>query len=200
MTPRATDSTGEWLGNYHGPDLSYAAKESSRALQSPTQDGYAKLNHAIPDIKGMENYRMTMRPEATTPTTACSVSLRSSTHIGQAALQRGIHDGRYYAVPGVWYAAYSITTTHALSRRLHILRRSRTIWFEFRHYRDLGRTTVPTGCNVKATGDATMCTDYSWKVDGLVTRGECHQSHTATSPIHPGLGVYRCGQTTEGPD
>lgn len=46
------------------PDLSYAAKELSRTLQPPVQDDYAKMK--IRYLEGTENYRMSIRPNATT--------------------------------------------------------------------------------------------------------------------------------------
>lgn len=52
------------------PGLSYVSRELSRTLWSPTNDDCAGLKHAIRYLKGTEVYRLSIRPEATTPTDA----------------------------------------------------------------------------------------------------------------------------------
>lgn len=70
--PGAIASTEERLENFSGscpyyvPDLSYASKELYRALQSPTQDDYAKLKHAIRYTKGTSHYCTPIPPNGTT--------------------------------------------------------------------------------------------------------------------------------------
>lgn len=48
------------------PDWSCVAKELHRTRQPPTQEDYARLGHSIRYLKGMENYRMSIGPTATT--------------------------------------------------------------------------------------------------------------------------------------
>lgn len=44
--------------------LTNSPRELRRALQSPTFDDYAKLKHAIHYLKGTDDYRLTIQPDA----------------------------------------------------------------------------------------------------------------------------------------
>lgn len=69
---------GATLARAHAPrlELSYVSKAISRTLQSPTQDDYAQLKHAIRYLKGTENFRAPMRPNVTT---SCNVVFDATT-------------------------------------------------------------------------------------------------------------------------
>ena len=56
------------------PDLNFATKELSRALQGPTEEDYAKLKHLVKYLSATRNYEFTISPSHTSSTDRATIT------------------------------------------------------------------------------------------------------------------------------
>ena len=98
------------------PDLNFATKELSRALQGPTEEDYAKMKHLVKYLSATRNYEFTISPSQTSSTDRATITSYVDSDWAGCKATRKSTSGGVLHINGVCVHHYSRTqTTVALS-------------------------------------------------------------------------------------